>query len=414
MICTIFANLPSSLQSIFKHRPLIQWTCHIHNNTHHRRSLSFFLGAALRGPTGTATTKDVNRIKECVNQLIETQLTQQETLVHVISILNVTRYAVQVNRHSINVLMDKMDETSQDVNNLYNLTTSLATSLSYQQIILYIRSVLANLRDSLSYIKTDYIDAATTGSPSPHIWLIMDLQRMLSHIEGTLPSTLHLPVSTEDSLHFYHYLWTHILIANQQYLLLINVPIQDRSQQLSIYNIFTLNILHGNFTAPYDISTKYLRITHDETMAVEISPWQFRIVTKQMDSCAPFLHHFKHLQTHHVVLLPCMSRTQPVFLPDQEIFRCQCALSTCTKCLDINNSTLSSVHCNYPHMPGRNNTVHWSKKTHPYIMSTHSLQFYITKFLPTPTIWRTTLRSIYFFGYGKPKHDISSINFHIW
>ena len=66
-------------------------------------------------------------------------------MVHSISILNVTRYAMQINRHSINILMDKMDETSQDVNNLYNLTTLLATSLSYHQIVLYIRSVLANL-----------------------------------------------------------------------------------------------------------------------------------------------------------------------------------------------------------------------------------------------------------------------------
>ena len=72
--------------------------------------------------------KDINSIKTHVNQLIKTQSAQQETLVHIISILNVTRYAVQVNRHSINVLMDKMDETSQDANNLYNLTTSLATS----------------------------------------------------------------------------------------------------------------------------------------------------------------------------------------------------------------------------------------------------------------------------------------------
>ena len=104
-----------------------------------------FLGDALRWLTGTATTKDVNNIKQCVNQLTETQSTQQETLVHIVSILNVTRYAVQVNRHSINILMDKVDENSQDVNTLYNLTTSLATSLSYHQLILYIRSVLANL-----------------------------------------------------------------------------------------------------------------------------------------------------------------------------------------------------------------------------------------------------------------------------
>ena len=72
---------------------------------------------------GTATTNDVNTIKKRVNQLIEAQSTQQETLVHIISILNVTRYAAQVNRHSINVLMDKVDEMVQDVNNLYNLTT---------------------------------------------------------------------------------------------------------------------------------------------------------------------------------------------------------------------------------------------------------------------------------------------------
>ena len=74
-----------------------------------------------------------------MNQLIETQSTQQETLVHVISILNVTRYAAQVNRHNINVLMDKVKETSQDVNNLYNLTTSLATSHSHHQLVLHIR-----------------------------------------------------------------------------------------------------------------------------------------------------------------------------------------------------------------------------------------------------------------------------------
>ena len=118
---------------------------HTQSNTHHKRSLLPFLGNALRWLTGTATTKDVKSNKACVNQLNETQWAQQETLVCIISILNVTRYAAQINSHSINILMDKMDETSQDVNNLCNLTTSLATSCSYHQNILYIRSVLANL-----------------------------------------------------------------------------------------------------------------------------------------------------------------------------------------------------------------------------------------------------------------------------
>ena len=123
----------------------------------------------------------------------------------------------------------------------------------------------------------DYIDVATTGTLSLHILPIMDLKSRLSHIKETLPSTLHLPVSSEDTLHFYCYLCTHVLITNKQFLLLINVPIQDWSQQLSIYKIFTLDIPHGNFTAQYDISTKYLGIIQDETMAVEILPQQFWI-----------------------------------------------------------------------------------------------------------------------------------------
>ena len=80
-----------------------------------------------------------------------TQSSQQETLVHVISILNVTRYAAQVNKHSINILMDKVDATSHDIYTLYNLTTPLATSVSFHQLILHIRSVFANLCDSLNY-----------------------------------------------------------------------------------------------------------------------------------------------------------------------------------------------------------------------------------------------------------------------
>ena len=64
---------------------------------------------------------------------------QQEAIVHIVSILNVIRYAAQVNQQHINIIMDRVDETVQDVNNLYNITTLLATSLSYYQLVLHIR-----------------------------------------------------------------------------------------------------------------------------------------------------------------------------------------------------------------------------------------------------------------------------------
>ena len=295
---------------------------HYNHNNHLRRSLLPFLGNALSWLTGTATTKDVNSIKKRVNQLIEAQSTQQETLLHIISILNITWYAAQVNKYSINVIMDKVDETVHDVNNFYNSTTSPATSLNYHQLILNIRSVLANLWDSLSYIRKvsmhtmDYINAATTGTLSPHIFPFTDLKKMMSHIEETLPPTLHLPVSSEDMLHFYRYLCTHVLIASKQFLLLIDVPIQDQSQQLSIYKIFTLDIPHGNFTAPYDINTQYLGTTQDQTMAVEISPHQFSICQEANGQFCNICTFFNHLQTCHPVSQPYTPKMPLAFLPD--------------------------------------------------------------------------------------------------
>ena len=178
--------------------------------------------------------------------------------------------------------MDKVDETIHDVNNLYNITTKLATSLSYHQLILHIRSILATLQDSLSYMGTvsvhtmDNVDAATTGTLLSHVLPIMDLKKMLSHIEEILPPTLHLPVSSEDKLHFYWYLHTHIMITNKQFLIFIDVPIQV-NHNIFQSTKFDLGNPHGNFTVHYDINAQYLGITQDETMAVEISPHKFSI-----------------------------------------------------------------------------------------------------------------------------------------
>ena len=54
----------------------------------------------------------------------------------------------------------------------------------------------------------DCINAATSGTLSLYILPVMDLQKMLLHIEETLPLMLHLPVSSDDTLHFYRYLHT--------------------------------------------------------------------------------------------------------------------------------------------------------------------------------------------------------------
>ena len=260
---------------LLRREPTIASISHFHRHT--KRSLLPFLGDALSWLTGTATTMDIRSIKNRVNQLIAMQhQQQQQTLVHIISILNVTRYATQVNRQHNNLVMDAVERTHQDITMLYNITCSLYTSLNYQQFVLHIHSILANLRDSLYYMRQvaihtiDYIDTATTGILSTHVLPVEDLWKMLIHIEEALPSTMHLPVSSEDTLPFYRYLCTHILITDEQFLLVIDVPIQDHAQKLEIYQVFNLVIPHGNLSAYYNIDTKNLGITYDETKAMDI------------------------------------------------------------------------------------------------------------------------------------------------
>ena len=245
-----------------------------------KRSPLPFLGDALSWLTGTTKTKDGRSIKNRVNELIVMQH-PQETLVHIISILNVTRYATHVNRQHINLVMEAVDWTYQDVTTLYNITSSLYTHLNNQQIVLHICSILANLRDSLYYMRQvamhamENVDTATTGILSPHVLPVDDLLKMLTHIKEALPSTMHLPVSLDDTLHSYRYLCTHVLITDEEFLLLTDVPIQDCTKQLKIYQVFNLIIPHRNISACCDIDTKYLGISYDEMKAVAILEQQF-------------------------------------------------------------------------------------------------------------------------------------------
>ena len=93
-----------------------------------RRSLLPFLWDAPSWITGTATTKDVKSIKTRINQLITTQHNQQETLVHIISIFNTTRYATQMNRQHINIVLTAAGKTHCNITTLYNITIYYTTA----------------------------------------------------------------------------------------------------------------------------------------------------------------------------------------------------------------------------------------------------------------------------------------------
>ena len=156
-------------------------------------------------------------------------------MVHIVSILNLTRYETQVNRQRINIILKELTKSNKDIRALFNITNQLATQVQVQNIILHLRAMLTNLRDCLHFMKQlanhilEYIDTATTGTLTPHLIPVPDLQQMLYWIESELPPNMHLPIPSSDLLHFYRYLWMHVLVEGNQFLLLIDVPIQDRA-----------------------------------------------------------------------------------------------------------------------------------------------------------------------------------------
>ena len=152
-------------------------------------------------------------------------------MVHIVSILNLTRYETEVNRQQINIILKELTKSNEDIRTLFNITNQLATQVQVQSIILHLRAMLVNLRDCLHFMKQlanhilEYIDTATTGTLTLHLILVPDLQQMLYWIESELPPNRHLPIPSSDPLHFYRYLQTHVSVEENQFLLLIDVPI---------------------------------------------------------------------------------------------------------------------------------------------------------------------------------------------
>ena len=81
----------------------------------------------------------------------------------------------------MNVVMEAVQRTHNDVTTLFNVMSSIYTHINCQQILLHICSILANLRDSLYYMRQiamhamDYIFVATAGILSPHVLQVEDL-----------------------------------------------------------------------------------------------------------------------------------------------------------------------------------------------------------------------------------------------
>ena len=218
----------------------------------------------------------------------------------------------------------------------------------------------------------DYIGATTSGILSPHILPVADLQKMLQNIADTLPPTLHLPISPEDTLHFYRYLHTHILIGNKQFLLLIDIPIQDRACQITIHQVFTLDITHGNYSAHYDINTRYFGVTKDATMGLELSTTQFQTYQQANGQ-------FYYISTPFQPLANPPTCIADLYTKNKASITSKCSLQLC-------KTTTTGLPCQYHNsdMPRETHGNNHYSSTATHTEAAYSLQCHLSSFLPTP------------------------------
>ena len=103
---------------------------------------------------------------------------------------------------------------------------------------------------------------------------------------------------------------------------MIDIPIQDRAHQITVHQVFTLDIPYGNCSAHYDMNTKYFGVTKDVTMGVELSTTQFQI-------CQQANGQFCHISTPFQLLANPPTCIAALYTKSKAGIASECSLQLC-------------------------------------------------------------------------------------
>ena len=181
----------------------------------------------------------------------------------------------------------------------------------------------------------------------------------------------------------------HVLLENKQFLLLIDIPIQDRAHQITVHQVFTLDIPYGNCSAHYDINTRYFGVTKDATMGVELSPTQFQICQQANGQFCHISTSFQRLANSPTCIATLLYQKQgrhslKMFFAVMQNNHHYSTYSDNPRCLDTHHTSYSSTqHSNFDMSRGTHGNDP-NPTTNPHTEATHGLQCHFITFLPTP------------------------------
>ena len=175
-------------------------------------------------------------------------------------------------------------------------------------------------------------------------------------------------------------------MEENQFLLLIDVPIQDRAQQIQTYQIINLPVPVGNYSMRYTMDTQHLGVTYDRTKAMDIPEEQFKLCKEANGQFCPLTTPLQPLTNPPSCVAALYTKNSRKINPLCELTtKTQTLLTnpTCIKCVGNHLITIQTTTASDCYLPYKTSHINTHITAHTCIKTRTCLQCDIAAFSPT-------------------------------
>ena len=208
---------------------------------------------------GTASSKEVQKIKKIVQDLGKRHNDQGALLSEALSLINITRVDVGDNRHAINDLINATDyllERTKEIKHIKDELNALRTFvISHTELNLIVTELRDNINKFRSHLENLELTLDTLGlnKLAPSGICPIKLQNTLLTIQNGLPRNLQLPVD----------LSCESFVVAHTFSTVTMVPLLDANSRFNLFELNNLAIPDTslNLSVSYTIESKFIAIS---------------------------------------------------------------------------------------------------------------------------------------------------------
>ena len=241
-------------------------------NNRHKRSL---IGGLFNFLFGTADQKDIDLLKQQVEELYENQVDQEEILNDIISVANISRGLINQNIMKINDIIgtisslnDTIENTEQQLVPLFTARRFLFLQLDFLIHHSRVQELIKQLQNDITLIR-QYLDVHSTGKLTPVLVDSHHLRKELIKINKQLPTSLTLPEDpTTNIWHYYKFLTVTPIIQDDKLIMMIRIPLIDLASSMTLFKIYNLHISNHDIgkSLKYRLQGNNLAVTKDQNI----------------------------------------------------------------------------------------------------------------------------------------------------